>query len=109
MFGSPFAIKNIYGGDLNILIKSDDSNYLTLAVGSTIATLTPTGTLDSLKLASGLKLGFYGSTPIAQPTTSGPAATFTANSGTAVNDASTFDGYTIKQAIKALRNLGLLA
>jgi hypothetical protein len=54
------------------------------------------------------KLGFYAATPISRPTTSSTAATFTANSGTAVNDASTFDGYTIKQVVKALRDLGLL-
>lgn len=36
-------------------------------------------------------------------------ASFTANSGTAVNDASTFDGYTIKQIVGSLRGIGLLA
>lgn len=55
------------------------------------------------------KLGVWGATPIVQPTTGVAAATFTANAGTAVNDASTFDGYTIKQVVKALRNIGLLA
>ena len=53
-------------------------------------------------------LGFYGVTAIARPTTSSAAASFTANSGTAVNDASTFDGYTIKQIVKALRDIGIL-
>ena len=54
-------------------------------------------------------IGFYSAAAVAQPTTAGAAATFVANTGTAVNDASTFDGYTIKQVVKALRNLGLLA
>lgn len=54
-------------------------------------------------------VGLYAAPPVAQATTSGAAASFTANSGTAVNDASTFDGYTIKQIVKALRNLGALA
>jgi len=53
-------------------------------------------------------LGLFGVTPIARPTTAGAAATFAVNVGTAVNDASTFDGYTLKQVVKALRNLGLL-
>ena len=53
-------------------------------------------------------LSFYGVPMIAQPTTSHAAASFTANSGTAVNDASTFDGYTLKQVVKALRDLGIL-
>jgi hypothetical protein len=44
-----------------------------------------------------------------QQTTGVAAATFAANSGTAVNDASTFDGYTLNQIVKALRNNGLLA
>jgi len=53
-------------------------------------------------------IGFWGADPISQPTTSVAAASFTANSGTAVNDASTFDGYTLRQVIKALRLEGLL-
>lgn len=53
-------------------------------------------------------LSFFGATPILRPTTSHAAATFTANSGTAVNDASTFDGYTLKQVVKALRDMGIL-
>jgi len=44
-----------------------------------------------------------------QQSTSVGAATFAANTGTAVNDASTFDGYTLNQIVKALRNNGLLA
>jgi hypothetical protein len=44
-----------------------------------------------------------------QETTAVAAATFTANAGTAVNDASTFDGYTLGQIVAALRNLGILA
>lgn len=68
---------------------------------------TTTGT--KIGTATSQKLSFYNATPIIQPTTSVSGATFTANAGTAVNDASTFDGYTIKQVVKALRNLGLLA
>lgn len=55
------------------------------------------------------KLGFWGATSIAQPTTAFAAATFVANAGTAINDASTFDGYTLKQMSKIIRNLGLAA
>jgi len=69
------------------------------------------GTTTGSKLGSGAteKLGAWGATPIVQPTTAVAAATFVANAGTAVNDASTFDGYTIKQVVKALRNIGWLA
>jgi hypothetical protein len=55
------------------------------------------------------KLGLFGASPVVQPTTAVAAATFVAGAGTAVNDASTFDGYTIKQVVKALRTLGMLA
>ena len=55
------------------------------------------------------ELGFFAATPVPQPTTSIGSASFTANSGTAINSASTFDGYTIAQVVKALRNLGQLA
>lgn len=55
------------------------------------------------------KIGFWNATPIVQPTTSVASATFVVGVGTAVTDASTFDGYTLKQIVKALRNTGLLA
>lgn len=68
-----------------------------------------TGILRDIRIGvTGNKLGFFGTTSVAQPTTAVAAATFVAGAGTAVNDASTFDGYTIKQVVKALRNLGLL-
>lgn len=54
-------------------------------------------------------LGFYGASPANQTTTASASATFVTNAGTAVNDASTFDGYTIKQVVKGLRTIGLLA
>ena len=62
------------------------------------------GTTTGSQLGSGAtqKLALWGATPIVQPTTGVAAATFVANAGTAVNDASTFDGYTIKQLVKAL-------
>lgn len=56
-------------------------------------------------------LGFYptvAAAPIAQPTTAIAAATFVANTSGIVNDTATFDGYTIGQIVKSLRNLGLL-
>lgn len=69
------------------------------------------GTSSGTKIgtATTQKIGFWNTTPIVQPTTAIAAATFTANAGTAVNDASTFDGYTLNQIVKALRNVGLLA
>lgn len=44
-----------------------------------------------------------------QETTGVASATFVQNSGNRVDEVSTFDGYTIAQVVKALRNLGILA
>lgn len=46
---------------------------------------------------------------IYQETTGVASATFVQNSGSRVDDVSTFDGYTIAQVVRALRNQGLLA
>ena len=88
-------------------IDFNGTGNITLFDGKNIAVGTTTGT----KLGTGTtqKLSFWNATPIVQPTTSVTASTFVANSGTAVNDASTFDGYTIGKVVKALRNIGLLA
>lgn len=58
--------------------------------------------------ASGVKLALFGATRIARPTTSHAAATLVGNAGTALTDTDTFDGYTLKQIVKALRDLGAL-
>jgi hypothetical protein len=63
----------------------------------------------------GIKLGFYAATPVAQHTATGETTGFTAGSGTAVNDDSTFTGnvgstaYRISDIVQALKNLGLVA
>ena len=54
-------------------------------------------------------IGFYKKEPIAQPTTSIAESIFVENlGGTAINVDSTFDGYTLQQIVKSLRNLGLI-
>lgn len=87
-------------------LNAPSTQSVTIRIGGSQDMIKVDNTSISLKNYS---TGFFGATPVAQPTTAGTAATFVANSGTAVNDASTFDGYTIKQVVKALRNLGLLA
>ena len=74
---------------------------LNMQVGSTAGTKIGTATTQ--------KIGFWNATPIVQPTTSVAAATFTANTSGIANDTATFDGYTIGQVVKALRNIGVLA
>ena len=44
-----------------------------------------------------------------QQTSSIPPSTFVTNTSLIANDTATFDGYTIGQVVKALRNLGILA
>lgn len=78
-----------------------------IADGKNIVLSGTTGT--KLASAASEKLGVWGATPIIQPTTGVAAATFVAGAGTAVNDASTFDGYTLKQIVRALRTIGWLA
>lgn len=55
------------------------------------------------------KISLWNAAPIVQPTTAVAAATFVANTSAIANDTATFDGYTIGQVVKALRNFGLLA
>ena len=55
------------------------------------------------------KIGFWNATPIVQPTTAIASATLASLGGTALTDTDTFDGYTLKQIVKALRNAGLIA
>lgn len=94
-------------GVSGVTIKGGTSDAITLAAGRDIYFDTVTGT--KIGAATSQKLAFWNKTPIVQPTTAVAGATFVANSGTAVNDASTFGGYTIKQVVQALQNIGLLA
>jgi hypothetical protein len=69
------------------------------------------GTLRGLRIgsASSSLIGLWGVTPIVQPTTAVAAATRVGGGGTALTDTDTFDGYTVSQIVKALRNIGALA
>lgn len=69
------------------------------------------GTLRGLKIggATTSLIGLWGVTPIVQPTTGVASATRVGGGGTALTDTDTFDGYTLAQIVKALRNIGALA
>jgi hypothetical protein len=69
------------------------------------------GTVTGMKLgtATSQKIGFWNATPIVQPTTGVAAATLASNAGTTLTSTDTFDGYTLQQVVRALRNTGLLA
>ena len=60
-------------------------------------------------IANSTGVALYGGAAVAQATTSIASATFVANSGTAINTLSTFDGYTIPQIVKAVRSIGIAA
>ena len=68
-----------------------------------------TGTGIKIGTAAAQKLSFWNATPIVQPTTAVASAVFVVGAGTAINTASTFDGYTLAKVVKALRNTGILA
>jgi hypothetical protein len=111
----PYSDGNNYISATSTIFR-DSTNTTFLTLSNTSATYidgvnmafgTTTGT--KIGTATTQKIGFYNATPIVQITTGVAAATFVANTGTAINSASTFDGYTIAQIAKALRNLGLLA
>ena len=54
------------------------------------------------------QLGFFGETPISQPTTAISALTFVANTSGISDDTATYGGYTIGQLAAALQGLGFL-
>lgn len=97
------------------------TTYLALAGGtfsdSGGVVTVETGTTNGVKIggSSSSKLALWGATPVVQPSTTGTSTGFTAGSGTAVNDASTFTGgtgstaYRISDVVKALKQLGALA
>lgn len=70
------------------------------------------GTAYGTKIGSAAnqKLALWGATPIVQPTTGGASATVASpGAGNTVKTDDTFDGYTLAQVVKALRNAGVLA
>jgi hypothetical protein len=81
---------------------------ITLGDAQNIAFNTTTGT--KIGAATTQKLSFWNATPIVQPTTAVASATVAhIGGGTNLKTDDTFDGYTIAQVVKALRNAGLLA
>jgi len=76
---------------------------------STINLVTDGTTGTKIGTATTQKLAVWNAAPIVQPTTAIAAATFVANTSGIANDTATWDGYTIGQVVKALRNIGLLA
>lgn len=94
--------------------SSNGSNWFAIANGTPPAgqidafqmysdDITPGNAAPHFRTEAGQVIRLY------QETTSVGSSTFVANTGTTVNNNSTFDGYTIAQVVQALRNLGILA
>jgi hypothetical protein len=79
----------------------------TFTAGVDLAFATTTGT--KIGTATNQRIGFWNATPITRPATGGTSATFVSSGTTNVTVDSTFDGYTVGQVIRALREMGLLA
>jgi hypothetical protein len=80
---------------------------LTAADGENIIVGSTNGT--KIGTAATQKIGFWNATPIVQPNNSVAAANYVAGIGSAVTTLDAFDGYTIGQVVKALRNAGILS
>jgi hypothetical protein len=66
-------------------------------------------TVDVFTVKADSKIGFFNATPVVQATTGITESAFVENSGgTAINVDSTFDGYTVQQVVKALKDIGIL-
>jgi hypothetical protein len=97
------------GANTALLVNSFNGTS-NLAIAISNGDISMSGTAGTkIGVTTAQKIGFWNATPIVQPTTAVAAATFVVGAGTAVNTASTFDGYTLSQIVKALRNTGILA
>jgi len=80
---------------------------INLVEGGDIVAGTSTGT--QIGTAASQKLAIWGKTPIVQPTTAGGSATVASpGAGNTIKTDDTFDGYTLAQVVRALRNIGVL-
>jgi hypothetical protein len=94
------------GGDAFTDMKLDSTGLL-LGTGIGATTIGAKLHVIGSTLLNG-NLGVFGTTPIAQPTTAQAPAIITPGSGTNVLHDDLFDGYTLAQIAKALRDLGIL-
>ena len=102
-------IREIIREELGAFEKSDRFTFqkdIEINDGRFITTGGTDGT--RIGISTNDKIGFWNTTPVIQPTNSVAETNFVANAGTAVNDDSTFGGYTIRQVVQALKDIGLL-
>lgn len=103
-------VVNSGGGSNTALLVSSYNGTSNFAIAISNGDISMSGTTGTkIGVSTTQKIGFWNATPIVQPTTAVAASTFVVGVGTAVTDASTFDGYTLSKVVKALRNMGILA
>lgn len=94
------------GDRFRVVRTSASTGAFTLTVGASLQVLGPGQWCEVTFNGTAWELSAFGY--LAKQTTAISASAFVANAGTAVNSASTFDGYTIGQVVNALRQAGLL-
>jgi len=108
--GGTLRALGIYQGTTRYQIIGSNYNQFDKDIYMSNANIvTDTSTGFKIGTATTQKLGFYNATPVVQPTTAVGSATVAGGGGTAVDDATTFNGYTLAQVVQALQNLGILA
>ena len=104
---SKFSTGSVFlGVNASTDILKIDTNGLTITDAKNIILNTTTGT--KIGTATNQKISFWNASPIVQPTTSITSSTIVNGTGTASKQDDTFDGYTMAQVVKALKNMGIL-
>lgn len=91
----------------DLMLKKQNNNFAVLEAIANVVVVTASGTYIGYTAIQ--KLGFWGQTPVVQPTTAIVPGPHTDNGGNAVKEFSTWENYTIGQVIRALRLTGILA
>jgi hypothetical protein len=111
---SPATGLKLYNTSTNNTDTFDGTNWQsfgkeTKITGSLEVNIASGKVINAIEVSSAMGLGFYNAAAIIQPVTGGASATYANVSGTEIKENDTFDGYTIGNVVKALRDLGLLA
>jgi len=107
--GGYLQLLNPTGATTRFLVGLGANDYIDTGSNLGIGITAPTAKVHVVgsTLLDG-NLGVFGTTPIAQPTTGIAPSIVAPGVGTNVLQDDTFDGYTVAQVVKALRNLGIL-
>ncbi len=114
--GTTLLRSNTAIGPSTATFGTSATNTLAIYTGATVPTTSPADAIQmySADVVAGNAAPHFRTengavVKVYQETTAVANPAFTQNAGTAVNDASTFDGYTLAQVVRALKNQGLLA